>query len=115
MGFELWSKLYCFIFMSRSSSPLVERLNHIQKTANKLYLNVLFSWSSLAGYKAIGVLLKVCTRQTRALQFFNLLTLVQKLSNADVTLFILYICGSGGCLGSAAEWVERGCGSGNGV
>jgi len=26
-----------------------------------------------------------------------------------------HTCGSGGCLGSAAEWVERGCGSGNGV
>jgi len=27
----------------------------------------------------------------------------------------VHLCGSGGCLGSAAEWVERGCGSGNGV
>jgi len=39
----------------------------------------------------------------------------EKVQNYISNPYIVNDCGSGGCLGSAAEWVERGCGSGNGV
>jgi len=39
-----------------------------------------------------------------------------KLWTGDIAVYCIvqHNCGSGGCLGSAAEWVELGCGSGNG-